>query len=184
MTAVVGLCACATPKSNVVRSAQAQAAYDRVSAQEDALIARLTHAMVLEVLSLDPDTSPPSHAETESAPAKGPQFHDWRYIERSTSVSERDGRALLSDLRIMLRSRPDYMALCFNPRHALRVATSTGELDVLVCFECGIVEIYDPPNTFLINAAFWGGNEKLWYSAFARSGIKVQKYVSQPRSGI
>jgi len=39
----------------------------------------------------------------------------------------------------MKDANPEAMALCFNPRHGLRVHTPFGPVDYVICFECNTV---------------------------------------------
>ena len=137
-------------------------------------LARLANATILEVLSLDPEPGEPDAEGNASAVKEGPAFRGLPYLGRSTTISKGDEAALLKELGTMLADPPEIAIACYFPRHALRLQTPTGDLDVLICFECSNVKIYDAAGTQLVFSAFQGAHEDLWYEIFERSGITKQ----------
>jgi hypothetical protein len=137
-------------------------------------VERIAGATILEVLSLDPEPSVPDAGGNASAVKKGPAFHGWPYLGSSTTISKEDQAALLAELGTMFTDPPEVTIACHLPRHALRLQTPTGDIDVLICFECSNLEIYDAAGTQLVFSAFQGADEELWYEIFERSGITKQ----------
>jgi len=135
---------------------------------------RIEGATILEVLSLDPEPGVPDAEGNASAAKNGPSFHGWPYRARSATISKEDQAALLKELGTMLVDPPEVTIACQLPRHALRLQTPTGDLDVLICFECSNLEIYDAAGAQLVFSAFQGADEELWYEIFERSGITKQ----------
>jgi hypothetical protein len=135
---------------------------------------RIADATILEVLSLDPEPGLPDAEGNASAVKEDPAFHGWPFLGRSTSISREDQAALLKELGAMFADPPEVTIACHLPRHALRLQTPTGDLDVLICFECSNLEIYDAAGIQLVFTAFQGADEELWYEIFERSGITKQ----------
>jgi hypothetical protein len=135
---------------------------------------RLSGAAVVEVLSLDPEPGDPNAEGIAPARKPGPAFHGWPYLDRSSSVSAADQKALLAQLRRMLGSPQDVAYACFQPRHGLRLHGPAGDLDVVICFECASLEIFEPDGTRIDSVSFGRANAELWYKVYGRSGIKRQ----------
>jgi len=98
---------------------------------------RLKSATSLELLALDPV---PSQMQPES---DREVFHGHAVL----------GRAQLDDLakceqlvRLVLKGIRDSdgtAAWCFDPRHGLRLQSDSGELDILICYECMQIVAYE-----------------------------------------
>jgi hypothetical protein len=107
-------------------------------------------------------------------------FHGFPYFGRSNAVSSVDSHALVADLNRMFTSKPEVAWACELPRHAVRLRTTASEMDVLVSFECGNLEIFDAKGDRLVSRSIEGGDQKLWYAVFQRSGIERQSYPYRP----
>ena len=87
-----------------------------------------------ELLSLDPDRSSP--------PAPG-NFHRWKVLGRTTVADAATRKRLNDALRAGARENNNAVALCFNPRHGIRVRQGDSVLDLVICFECLQVEVFE-----------------------------------------
>jgi hypothetical protein len=141
----------------------------------------LTGATVLEVIALDPEPPGPPEGGGVVPPVEpGPQFQGYPYIGRSRSVSVADSAALVASLRKMLARRSDVSWACQLPRHAVRLNTTKGELDVLVDFECGALQILDAQGNQLADVSVDGGDPDQWYAVFDHCGVENQNYPYKP----
>lgn len=82
------------------------------------------------VYALDGDTSPASSPDWRDL-----GFHGWPIL-KECSISPSNGAELLDELLSDAASANSPLVDCFNPRHGLRVASSSGTVDYLICFEC------------------------------------------------
>lgn len=84
--------------------------------------------------SINPDGS-------ASALAKAPRFHDYRILGQVSIVAPTDRQRVVDAVEsAVLESTVP--AACFEPRHGLRVSAGHDTCDLLICFECGRMEMY------------------------------------------
>lgn len=84
------------------------------------------------VLSLNP-----IHGSDESK--RG--FHSFRVLGQTTISKPKNRARLLAALNNSVAGGT-LMACCFDPRHGVRARHAGKTVDLLICFECGIMEIY------------------------------------------
>ncbi len=89
----------------------------------------------VELLSLDPD--PPEDKSPDD-------FHGWRVLGRA-SVQQPTAMKLINDLKAGHATVETELGVpaCFNPRHGLRISSADETLDVVICFECEQIAIYE-----------------------------------------
>jgi hypothetical protein len=91
----------------------------------------LDKADALEVYSLDP---------SERNAKDG--FHGWKVLGKTTLKDQAKRKELLEALdRGMAESTGG--ARCFIPRHGVRAVYGAVRVDLVICFECGWVYVYD-----------------------------------------
>lgn len=133
MLAPLILLGCAlSPKEGDFALTTAQRADQAAKAKE--VTSLLDDSRHTDYLLLDPLSQRPKE---DAPPDMRPKILNWR-IEGSAQVS---GSALAS-LRSALSSaiadgNPLLNAMCFNPRHALRINKPEGDVVIVICFECG-----------------------------------------------
>lgn len=72
-------------------------------------------------------------------------FHGYRILGQ-VDVSDVDLRAeLVRELNAGIRANDGRVAACFDPRHALRATTDEGTAELLICFACLQIYVYDGP---------------------------------------
>ena len=98
----------------------------------DAICEVLANADRFELLSLEPAGGP-----TEEAG----HFWGWRVIG-SVVVTATDRDALLSALERGIAENGGWVAACFIPRHGILAARGASSIDLVVCFECAQVYLY------------------------------------------
>jgi uncharacterized protein (TIGR03067 family) len=92
----------------------------------------LEAAKELDLYSLDP------------MPAKGEDsgdFHGWTVLGKAT-LKKDDAHAVAAAVVKGVADNDGSVAICFNPRHGVRVAADGKTFDFVICFECRQVEVY------------------------------------------
>ncbi|MEX1024183.1 MAG: hypothetical protein WD226_03815 [Planctomycetota bacterium] len=116
--------ACGSPTPEAPRT---QIDFGRDIAAMDAAI--LKGATELELLALDPAGPTP---ETLVDPT---YFHGYGIRGRAT-VTGSTASELLDAIGRACRENDGQVALCFNPRHAIRATAGEDTVDLVICFEC------------------------------------------------
>ena len=97
-------------------------------------LAALQHADRYELLSLDPTrmrTVPPDN------------FHGWRVLGRASINDEATRKKLNDALRAGARENDRMVAACFNPRHGIHLVRGDSAHDLIICFECLQVDVFE-----------------------------------------
>lgn len=84
-------------------------------------------------------------------------------------ASER--RALVDSLCHGLADSPRMVELCFDPRHGLRIRTSSQNLDVVICFQCHQIQLKGNSEFILISCSPQG----VFDSALQKAHLPVSK---------
>lgn len=109
-------------------------------------------ASSVELLSIHPsdvviEVDPSEPASVVRKPLTTPlgSFHEYPILG-SVRVSDADElasiRQAVADLERDGEAWSGGVSACFSPRHCLRVSTSSGTTELLICYECTQVEIY------------------------------------------
>ena len=96
--------------------------------------AALRDAEQFDLLSLDP-------RRTDTA--AGERFHGWRVLGRTTVTDAATRDKLATALRRGARENTTTAAGCFNPRHAIHTTHGAHAVDLVICFECLSVAVYE-----------------------------------------
>lgn len=130
-----------------------------LSEQERAWIEQIRASTLVEVHRLDPY----SRDEIQASAAG---FGGWTQLSSGTPA-EADAAWLKRQILAMLRSKPQAVAMCFDPHHAVTlVLPDTGRrVRVAVCFDCSNLAIEGGGI-----AAFAGGDEARWDDIFEAAG--------------
>jgi hypothetical protein len=101
------------------------------------LTKELQNAERIEVFRLNPKPLPDEGKNTKRG------FHGYAIlIEGQTETAERR-KEIASFLGKTLHWNELRKALCFNPRHGVRVVSGKQTLDFLICFECYRVQVFE-----------------------------------------
>jgi len=100
----------------------------------EAVARALEKADTAELYSLDPDPR---------RDKDGGGFHGWKVLGKTEVKGEAARKELLGALRRSADENELGPALCFNPRHGLRLTAGGKAVDLVICFECLQVEVYD-----------------------------------------
>jgi hypothetical protein len=94
----------------------------------------LTKADSFELYSLDPD---PRNRPAENG------FHGWKVLGKTTVKDAEVRQKLVTALEKAAAANDGSVAGCFNPRHGIRVKRGDKTLDLVICFQCFQVEVFD-----------------------------------------
>jgi hypothetical protein len=79
-------------------------------------------------------------------------FHDHQILGRREIVDSATRKTLISALENGVAENHGEIAMCFNPRHGIRVNRRGKRVDFLICFECAQVKIFgDEKGSFLVS---------------------------------
>ena len=112
----------------------------------DSVIKSLQSAEHYELLSLEP---------SEFSTPQPDSFHQFNVLGR-TSITVPATRAKLNSALQVGAREPGFPARCFNPRHGIRVTHAGHTTDLVICFECRQVKVYEddqPVSGFLVSAS-------------------------------
>jgi len=72
---------------------------------------------------------------------KGAKFHGYNCLGQIT-LTGLDEQTAIAEFKKAVPKEVQPMALCFDPRHALRVVSGHHSYDFLLCYECAQMEVY------------------------------------------
>jgi hypothetical protein len=93
----------------------------------------LEKAKTVELYSLEPE---PTEKQRAGKPEK---LHGWLVLGKTAVKDAKTRKGLLDGLL----KNPGRGAKCFDPRHAIRATHDGKTVDLLVCFACGWVYVYE-----------------------------------------
>lgn len=122
----------------------------------EAVFAALDNAEEYVLFSLEPTEDEEAEAAGEVAeeaapgdpsagtkPAALDKFHGWRVLGQTTIDDKAVQKKLNGALDTGRRESDGSIASCFWPRHGIRVRHGGKEYDLVICFECAQVEVYE-----------------------------------------
>jgi hypothetical protein len=96
----------------------------------------LNTAYTVELLSISPvepwqrDEIPPDN------------LYGWEVLGRA-QLDEESASKIVHGLKAGIATAPDHVASCFWPRHGLRFSADKHTVDLLICFECLQIKVFD-----------------------------------------
>ena len=144
------------------------------------LVTILVRCSTAPSITAPPDTSFVVYAlDGDTYPVASPDwrdfgFHGWPILKHC-SISPSNGAELLDELLSDAASANHLQVDCFNPRHGLRVESSSGTVDYLICFECFRFETWTAGREGHQSGAITQGPESL-FSATLKN-CRPQEYV-------
>jgi hypothetical protein len=70
-------------------------------------------------------------------------FHGFPILGGVEIHAADERRALVTSLANGIRENNGISAMCFNPRHGLRIVTDSVQRDLTICFQCGNIYSYE-----------------------------------------
>jgi hypothetical protein len=101
----------------------------------------LDQAESLEVYSLDPSRVRPKPGEEKED--KRETFHGFRVYGKATVKDPDTRKKLVAAFKAGVEDSIGAAALCFNPRHGIRVTHNGKTFDFVICFECLQIRVYE-----------------------------------------
>jgi hypothetical protein len=99
----------------------------------DAAKAILEKADEFELYSLDPD-------RTKEKPKDA--FHGWKVLGKTAIKDKKDRERVLAAVFKGVADSDGSVAACFNPRHGIRAVKGETTVELVICFECLSLEIW------------------------------------------
>jgi hypothetical protein len=96
----------------------------------------------LVLFSIDGPIYFKSEGVLPEAQAKGELLHGYPVLGKVEITDPEKRRAVVSAIKEAVRDKPEYGMNCFIPRHAVRSVKGGGTVEMLICFQCRIYEIY------------------------------------------
>jgi hypothetical protein len=93
------------------------------------------------LLSLDPDSA--YGRIPEGTPKDAEQFHKSVVLGKTVVKDAAVQKALFDAFRAGVNDHDGSVAGCFIPRHGLRIKTGDRTVDLVICFECAQVAVYE-----------------------------------------
>ncbi|MDB5390190.1 MAG: hypothetical protein JWM11_5836 [Planctomycetaceae bacterium] len=78
--------------------------------------------------------------EPAEKPEKDVSLHDWKVLGKTTVKEPAERAKLLTALKKSVGQKGD-RAKCFYPRHAVSTKFEGKQIDLLICFQCGWVQV-------------------------------------------
>jgi hypothetical protein len=94
----------------------------------------LNKAKTIELYSLGPEL------QDAGSKDKGPTLHDWRVLGKTTVKDAKTRGALMAAFK---KTPGTKGAKCFEPRHAVRATHGGKTIDLIICFECSWIYVYE-----------------------------------------
>lgn len=94
----------------------------------------LRHPEQMTLFSIDPQAT--------DLTFKIPRFEDFIVLKSAEVTSREDQSRVMDVIMRGVEISDGSLAMCFNPRHGVRVVKGEEVYDFVVCFECGRVDIY------------------------------------------
>jgi hypothetical protein len=101
-------------------------------------------------------------------------FHGWQVLGKTLVKGEVERKRLADALRLGAEDNFGMAALCFIPRHGLRLKGGGKTVDLVICFECLQVQVYadnEKPEGFLTT----GEPQEVFDATLKAAGVKLPK---------
>ena len=122
------------------------------------------------LLSLE---SGPGGARDSDGACIGACYQGWPVLGE-VALSNSEAQSLRADLSDWVAApEPDAIAMCFFPRHGVRVKANGHTYDFVVCFECGQTHVFKDSSAHPVAYLFYGADQKHWDSILSSSKIPL-----------
>lgn len=102
-------------------------------------------------------------------------FHGYAVRGQSTIDSRSDRAHLSHALAQGIAGNQDMMARCFLPRHGIRAAFADRVCDLVICFECLQIHVYDGGEERVANILTTGGPQRIFDHVYKAAGLSIAK---------
>lgn len=122
--------------------------------------------------ALDPHRSYQLKEERRNEPVP-PLFHEFEILDQANISDPKAKKALIKGLAWSIESNLGAAALCFNPRHGISAETASGRADLVICFQCMRMHIYDESGSDVGSTGLGKRIPKEFERVFAEAGLKI-----------
>ena len=146
-------------------------ATDSIAGERKTEIAQaVAHATTISLLSLEPGENGIRDSEGECA---GDCYFGWPVLGQAM-VSPDAASSVRKALSAWVDApEPDAVALCFNPRHGVRLQADGHTYDFVVCFECAQTQVFGDSDPEPIGTLFYAGNQATWDILLSAAGVPL-----------
>jgi len=140
------------------------------TADKTELAEALAGANSVTLLSLE---SGPGGARNSDGACVGVCYHGWPVLGE-LAISDPAAQTLRTDLSEWVAApEPDAIAMCFFPRHGVRVRANGHTYDFVVRFECGQTQVFKDSSAHPVAHLFYGADQKRWDSILSSAKIPL-----------
>jgi hypothetical protein len=139
---------------------------------------QLEKADSFELYSLEPLLDPKTGEEDYDLNGAGDRLHGWRILGKMTVSEEATRRELIDELKKGLGKKTG--SKCFDPRHAIRRTNDGKPVDLLICFECGYIELY-VDGKCVGGLTPIGANPSAFNEVLRKAGVPLAKEREKPK---
>jgi hypothetical protein len=130
----------------------------------------IAHANSAILISLEPGENGSWDSEGECA---GHCYFGWPVLGQ-TDAEPIVGNSIRKELSAWVAApEPDAVALCFNPRHGVRVQADGHTYDFLVCFECEQAQVFKDSNPDPIATLYYSGSQSDWDALLSAAKVPL-----------
>jgi len=140
------------------------------TADKTEIAGALAVADSVTLLSLE---SGPEGVQDSDGACVGVCYHGWPVLGQIT-LPNPVAQSLRADIAEWVAApEPDSIAMCFFPRHGVRVEANGHTYDFVVCFECGQTQVFKDSSTHPVAYLFYGADPKRWDSILSSAKIPL-----------
>ena len=100
-------------------------------------------------------------------------FRGWTLLGK-TQLTDKGKALVQGELKKWLAApEPEAVAMCFNPRHGVRVTTPQHTYDFVVCFECDHAEVYIDSATVQVADIYRSADPRAWDALLKTAGVRL-----------
>ncbi len=125
----------------------------------------------ITLLSIDPS----EHInERNKVECQGWCYYTWNVLGATRVRAPEEVGAVRNQLLRALHGTDDQsVAMCFNPRHGVRMLYGGHTYDIAACYECGQAEVYVDGDPAPIAGIFFNGDAQAWNSILVSAGVRL-----------
>ena len=140
------------------------------AADEGELARALANPESVTLLSLEPG---PDGARDSEGACAGSCYFGWPVLGQ-VAPSSAAAKFLRADLSAWVAApEPEAIAMCFNPRHGVRVVANGHTYDFVVCFECARTEVFKDSAAEPIAYLYYGADQGAWDAILSSARIPL-----------
>lgn len=100
------------------------------------------HSFLLAAEKFDLLSLNPNWVEVDAPGLTNELFHRHQILGQSSVTNRKLREELVQSLADGIKHSRGIASKCFNPRHGIQARRGTNTLDLVICFECGSLQLY------------------------------------------